>query len=785
MTLPGRTLRRALNNLSVRVRLPLLLLLVCLLFVGLALVWGRETQHQLERLNAKERVTKKALVEQIIQLKSEQLSGLAYDYGAWDDLRDFLKTSDPSWARNNLLAVLKGQNTDGIWVYRRDGFPVLASFRDPEKALTLKPETYLSLFPARKAERWYERQGEQVWELYGTTIHNGEDAEHRGAFYGYVVIGRILSKEYLVSLRGLSQCQLALKPERHEHPQSEPSLFDTRLTNRRGESVAVIHARLPDTQAVVIQEAVLHASSYFVLIAVLAAVVVGYALLLWIGLPIEQLSGALRRKAPEVLEGLKDQKNEFGELAQLALNFFEQERTLVQLCDDLEGRVARRTEELTYQAYHDALTGLPNRRRFREALDAALQSGNREQGLAVVFMDLDNFKVINDSLGHEAGDRVLQIAAQRMQEAVRTHDLVARLSGDEFAILIPKLPEVALLPKIVGRIQEAFRVPVLLQEKSLVVTASIGAAFFTGEESAADLLRNADTAMYTAKTQDKGGIALFDSSMKQRADRRLELELGLREALQSHPEQLYVVYQPIVGLDDKQVRGVEALVRWNHPTLGTISPGTFIPIAEEAGLIREVGSLVLEQAAHQVVAWSASLDQPLRLSVNLSVQELQEPDIVKRVRETTERLGLTPQQLELEITESVMMTHPELVADRLAHLRSEGIRVAVDDFGTGYSSMAVLAQLPLDVIKIDRSFVAQLGTHPPTRAIVQAILELAGALGLSTTAEGIETTEQWELLAELGCAKGQGFHFCQPLTASELQEFLYRHRTPALSRQAA
>jgi diguanylate cyclase (GGDEF)-like protein len=772
---------RALESLPVRARLPIFLLGLSVLILALAVAWTRETQRQLTHLNGQERTTKKELMEQIIQLKSQQLAGLTYDYGYWDDLRTFLDTGDKTWAKNNLLSVLKGQNTDGLWIYRRDQRCVLASFRRPEYALKIREADVLSLRPASKAQRWYQVEGNTVWELYGTTIHRGEDAEHKEAYYGYIVIGRRLDHSYLLALETLSQCRLSLVIGAHNEQLHTPLHFDTSLKGADNAPVATFHVRMPDSSGQVIEDSVAEAGVYFVGIAILMAVLVGVALIRWIGIPIGLLADALKRRDSATLGPLLHQKNEFGDLARLALDFFVQEQVLVQARNELEQRVAERTEALAHQAYHDALTGLPNRTLFRERLDTALALAQQTgRGLAVVFMDMDNFKVINDSLGHEAGDLVLRLAAERMSLALRANDLVARLSGDEFALLLSGVREPEQVQLVTTRLQEAFLAPLPLQNKHIVVTMSMGAALFTGEESATDLLRNADTAMYVAKSQGKAGIALFDSRMKQQADQRLELEMELRQALTNDPAQLTLAFQPIFSLDEGHIQGVEALVRWTHPTLGAISPAQFIPVAEEAGLIGAVGAFVLEEAGRQVVGWSKLLGRTLRLSVNLSVRQLQEEDIVERIQSTAQSLGIVAGQLELEVTESVMMQHPELVADRLSRLRNSGIRIAIDDFGTGYSSMAVLAMLPLDIIKVDRSFVSRLEEHSEATAIIQAILELARAMNLTTTAEGIETLLQWDSLLELGCSNGQGYYFCRPLSAEALGAFLVERETLGL-----
>jgi diguanylate cyclase (GGDEF)-like protein len=786
----GLTLKTILPNLSVRLRLRLLLFLLVGLFVSLALSWAWETRRHLENLNAQARLSKKMLVEQVIYLKSEQLAGLVYDYGCWDDLLTYLETGDPSWARKNLLSVLKGQAADGIWIYRRDGKRVLERFRSESQALDLDERSVLLLQPARRAVRWYVAQEGAVWELYGTTIHRGEDAQHREEHFGYIVMGRLLGDRYQRELAALSQCKLTLRLTACPADESHALAVDTPLRDANHIPVAVLHAQMYDTLAQLIENSVTQIGTYFIWLALLTGSLLGFCLLRWIGRPVDLLAKALEARDPQGLTPLLTQQTEFGDLARLALDFFVQEQVLIRSRDELELRVEERTEALAHQAYHDALTGLPNRVRFREQLDAALErlasGGKSSGGLAVLFVDMDNFKVINDSLGHDVGDQVLCQTAERMVETLRSQDCVARLSGDEFAILLPELKDVDQAQQIATRLHEVFQGPLLLQEHRLFVTLSIGLAPWTGRESATDLLRNADTAMYVAKSRGKAGVALFDSSMKQQADRRLELESGLRQALSHDPEQLYVVFQPIFALETGGISELEALVRWNHPTLGPISPLEFIPIAEEAELIRELGKRVLAESSRQVGQWNRQLGRALRLSVNLSARQLQAAGIVEELLQTLQDAPFPPQLLALEVTESVMMQHPELVADRLTRLREHGVMIAVDDFGTGYSSMSVLAQLPMDAIKIDQSFVRRLESGSDAVAIVQAIIELAHTLQLQTIGEGIETEAQWKLLQRLGCEEGQGYFFSHPLTAPAMEIFLQNQSPskPSLAKAA-
>ena len=432
-------------------------------------------------------------------------------------------------------------------------------------------------------------------------------------------------------------------------------------------------------------------------------------------------------------------------------------------------------QQLTQRAFYDPLTGLPNRVLFRDRLEQALvRAGRRKDAVGLLFLDLDKFKLVNDSLGHQVGDQLLVEAALRLRACVRAQDTVARLGGDEFVVVLELLTGEDDAVTVAKVIAKQFCCPFMLGGREIVVTASIGIAVSdAGQEHAESLVRDADVAMYRAKSDGRGRYVLFDPSMHTDSLARLEVENDLRHAL-DHGE-LRVHYQPIITMETGRFTEVEALVRWQHPTRGLVQPGEFIPVAEDTGLIIPLGMWVLEEACRQVVAWHDQFpaEPRLTLSVNLSPRQFQQPSLVSDVAAALGRSGLPAGCLKLEITESVIMRDAEATIRTLWELKELGLKLAVDDFGTGYSSLSYLKRLPLDVLKIDRSFVSGIGESQEDAAIVHAIIAMAKSLNLKVTGEGIETSEQAALLGEWGCDRGQGYLFSKPLdgrTAGELLE---------------
>jgi len=431
--------------------------------------------------------------------------------------------------------------------------------------------------------------------------------------------------------------------------------------------------------------------------------------------------------------------------------------------------------QVEHLAYHDPLTGLPNRALFFDRLIVALAQGDRyTEKTAVLFLDIDRFKNFNDSLGHAAGDIILRTAAKRLREAVRKVDTVARFGGDEFTIIIQKIESVDAVARVAQKILADLRIPFVVGDRELSVTSSIGISIHPEDGADANsVVRNADSAMYRAKELGRDCYQLYTSAMNEQTLATLDLENRLRHAIEQR--ELIVYYQPLVDLKTNGIFGYEALIRWQHPTLGLLSPSEFIPLAESSGLIVPMGYWILDEACMQAARWSARGGDAPTVSVNLSARQLQQRDLVARVTLAISESGIHPSQLELEITESNAMQNPAYSIRLLNEIRALGVRVALDDFGTGYSSLGYLRQLPIDTLKLDKEFISDIASGE-NAAIVTAVIAMAHSLGLEVIAEGVETERQLEFLREQRCDRIQGYICSVPLPPLELEMLMLGSR---------
>ena len=448
-----------------------------------------------------------------------------------------------------------------------------------------------------------------------------------------------------------------------------------------------------------------------------------------------------------------------------------------QYTQQLETDIATKTYEIKKQkdilydqAHHDALTGLPNRVLFNDRLEHGIEQAKRHKTeIALFFIDLDHFKQINDSLGHPIGDRVLVVVTERLKARIRKEDTLARLGGDEFTIIIEGMEELQDVSHLAQKILEVLTQPIHIEGHTLYISCSIGISFYPQDgKNANNLIKYADAAMYKAKEEGRNNFQFYSSKLTELALERVVMETNLRQALKKNEFILY--YQSQVDANSGKLTGLEALIRWQHPTLGLVSPMKFITLAEEIGLIVEIDRWVMKTAMKQMTKWYQKGLEPGVLAINLSMRELRSDDFIQVLQESMGDIGFKPEWLELEITEGQMMINPEEAIIKLTHISHMGIKIVIDDFGTGYSSLAYLKRLPVDKLKIDQSFVKGVPDDKEDVAIVKAIIALAKSLGLELIAEGVETDAQKEFLVEGGCENLQGYYFCEPMSADEIEK---------------
>ncbi len=434
----------------------------------------------------------------------------------------------------------------------------------------------------------------------------------------------------------------------------------------------------------------------------------------------------------------------------------------------LEEITYRKQRELFMLAHYDQLTGLPNRLLFRDRLTQACENADRNQKqISLVFVDVDRFKFINDSLGYSAGDRLLQVVANRLMQNVRKSDTVARLGGDEFVVIMQNITDEAGAINVVAAMVAQLRLPIAIYEHQLQITTSMGIALYPSHGKSADeLIKKADIAMYEVKQRGRNQYLMFKPGMERKTQERISLESQMNYALDNG--EFSLCYQPQVDLRRKRMTGVEALLRWHHPQLGSISPASFIPIAEEPGMILAIGEWVLLEAAGQHKRWLEQGLPPIRIAVNISAVQFQQDDFAGSVRRIIQLSAIDPAYLELELTESVVMQRAEQAARTLSELRDLGVKLAIDDFGTGYSSLSYLRKFPIDRIKIDQSFVRDIDTTPANEAIVRAIVALSESLGLETVAEGVENSAELACVELHNCMDAQGYLFAKALSPDDL-----------------
>lgn len=755
-------------------------------FAAVVAAWATNESWYARYLHERAEADRSRNTWQIVKLSAQRLTALATDYTPWDELVDFVqqKPTAQSFAADNLEPALETYGTDGIWIFRPDLTPVYSLARDPWLDTAARGPITRAL---RRADILRRREASffllvrgRVLDVRAATIHPSGDTARQTDPLGIFVTFQEWNSDYVGRLASLTATEMKVVPagDRTSAEEDDPAhsmRYVLPLTGLDARPVAdlVCTARIgnaSDYRAISMRGLVV-----FALFLLLFGFLIAHQITRRVTEPLRLVAQALKKGPDTNLERLQLLPDEFGLLARLVEDVFKQRAALQRAYQTLEARIEERTRAIKYQAYHDTLTGLPNRASLSEKI-RRLQAVEPDGRIAaLLFIDLDNFKWVNDTMGHEAGDAVLVEAARRIAQGAPPEAWVARLGGDEFTVLVEKVGAAEEALAIAQSIINLMRKPFVTDTTTILMPASIGVAVGpVGTPVIGELLRHADIALYEVKGRGKQACVLFDEAMNQTVMERVKLEMSLRHALDRNEFEVY--YQPIVSLESGEMATVEALVRWNHPTKGLVTPDVFVPVAEDNGTIVGIGEWVLRRSCLQVAEWNSAFPDrtPLVVSVNLSPRQLLDEHVAERVSRALHDSGLPPECLQLEITEGALMEDVDVSIRRLHSLRALGIKLAIDDFGTGYSSMASLRTLPVHNVKIDRAFVIGMAESLESTAIIRAIITLCRILGLQITGEGIETENQMTILQSLGCDFGQGYLISRPLPAASLENLLLR-----------
>lgn len=763
--------------MRVRTRIGLLLVLVAVAFAGGQLALRQLQRAEVEPLRAEREAERERLLEQRLALDAESLRSFAERHSLSDDLVAELRAPTRTQRPAQLDNALPRFRARIAWLLDREFAPRYAASGDNKPVLhpfPLTPEGLAESFGTQRFPHFFALSPEGLLELSGAPVQPASDTARLSPPEGYLLVARLWDSAYLDSLTQASGLALALRPLGGDGADAAPPPPGRVLTGSQGEPVAVLERVAGAPTGAESPWAALARDLPYLLLATLLLVGLLYALLRrWFGRPLAALAESLRSGNPALPETLDRGAAEFGQISR-AIDHLHGERS------DLASRVSAQGEleaKLAHAERHDALTGLPNRTLFLERLaEAVSRAERRGTRLALLLVDLDRFKNVNDSLGHAAGDRLLKILTERLAAAVPEPRLLARLGGDEYAVGLEDLAGADAAAQLAGRLLERLGEPVVMEGHELVVSASLGISVYPEDGADAEtLIKHADRAMYRAKEEGRGNFQFFDLSLRDQTTTRLTLESSLRRALER--EELSLLYQPRLDLATGRITSAEALIRWQHPTLGLISPEQFISLAEEIGLIVPIGHWMVRAACAQNLAWQRAGLPAIRVAVNVSAVQFRQDNVSSEVIAALEQTGLEPRWLELELTEGLLVHSFESTSRHVTRLRELGVSFAIDDFGVGYSALGYLRRLPIDIIKVDRSFVQDLPDDADDAALVDAIIRMAHGLRLRVVAEGVETEAQAELLRRQGCDEIQGYHVSRPLPAEGLARLLEVERT--------
>jgi diguanylate cyclase (GGDEF)-like protein len=722
----------------------------------------------------------------------EELASKTADRATWDDSQQNLQGNLPSFASKHLTQqALQNAHADAIVLLNLRGDIAAQVTRKTDGGWMVLDPVALSqaLSQGRGLARRLPQGGKGLLavgeSLCLVASHPVAPSTYRANSLGFLVMVSVLDDERVRALEEVTMSRMSLAPRQNSDPLFPAAAVTeyqiqgrTFIDDLYGKSEILLTVSTPRTLYQRGLALIYLTNGSFVVLGVLVGLVLLFALQRTALLGLERLTKevdevAHRSGRTEVTAEGRD------ELSTLAKNVNHMIATIRRNEEDLKAHneklelvVLERTRQIQHQSMHDKLTGLANRALLKETLLSTLACRTpHDKGPAILFIDLDNFKAINDTMGHAAGDELLRTVARRIQNSVKRQDLVSRVGGDEFIVLLASAASEAEAVGVAERILLGIKEPFRLQLGEAVVGGSIGAALaYGGEPGADELIRRADAAMYKAKNTGKNTIRLYDPSLDEELTEKATLGVNLRQALEEGV--IFPEFQPVADLSTGRIVGCEALARWQMPDGSRVSPEKFIPIAEDSGLIVGLGYQILERSCLQVRPWLASSLNGFRLSVNLSPSQVQREDLVSRIADILARTNFPPQNLQLEVTESILLGNEEVVLRKLKSLKVLGVSLALDDFGTGFSSLSSLSGYPIDVVKVDRSFVSRITVDADAMAVSAAIVALATTLGMHCCAEGIERQDQAKRLAGLGCEFGQGWHFGKALGAEEFSQLL-------------
>ncbi|MBI5190158.1 MAG: EAL domain-containing protein [Nitrospirae bacterium] len=773
--------------MKIKVKITLLLaILISLFALGLFSI-SRSEKRRTEMLFADKLREVVSAYNALSTLKGESLENFVNDYSLWDDMVRYVSTGDRAWARVYLDTTLSMFKTDAIWVVNKGLKPVYSTEHSFGKARLAGPLPAGSLSALLNRDRFphfFVMSGGLPMEVRGAPVQPSDDDDRVVPPKGWFFAGRVWDKKFLSSLVSHDNIGMEILSAGEGGPAESYDVgkgtVSARVALPGWDGVPVGYVMLTASPTALKEQSRLADGLFtsFVVFSLLVLLVLYGLLVYWVSRPLELINRSIESESPALISGIRLDTSEVGRLADLVAGFFRQREELIIEVDSrkhAERLLIEREKSLEHMAQHDALTGLPNRFLMRDRLEQAIALAKRSrQGLAVLLMDLDNFKAVNDTMGHPAGDALLKDLAGMLRATLRETDTVARLGGDEFCIILPGLADPLAASEVASKVIELCRVPIPLDGREVFVTASIGISVYPyGGADAESLLKNADIALYRAKEQGKNTFQAHTKAMSAYITERMELGSMLRQGLDRGEFEL--LYQPQTDVQTGAVVCMEALIRWRNPSNGYTLPSKFIPVAEESGLIVPLGEWALKAACAQNRLWREAGIPPVRVSVNLSARQFQDPMLPEVIENALRNNGLPPDSLELEITESTIVHNVEAAGFALARMKDHGIRIAIDDFGTGYSSLSYILKFSIHTLKVDRSFIMMVPEDHDSAAIVVAVAAMARCLGLNVVAEGVEREEQMEFLRYAGCPVAQGYLISLPLPAGEAAEYLRAH----------